>query len=57
MPPTDPFAAPVGYGGDRFENGTEYAREQAELAQYAVNDREVLCTGCFLIHRPGRCDQ
>ena len=51
-----PFAAPVGYGSDRFEDGSEYAAERAELAAFTIGPREAFCADCNMVHRPGCCD-
>ena len=49
------FAQPVGYGSDRFENGTELQRERAELAVYSRGPGEDICSRCWSVHRKGAC--
>lgn len=54
---TDLFTGPVGYGSDRFEGGTEYAREKAELDAMTLQPGEKVCPDCWTVHPAGRCDR
>lgn len=53
-PEPGPFlAAPGAWPNDRGP-GTA---DRLDMAEFTVGPKEVLCTTCWLVHRPGRCDR
>ena len=50
-PDPGPFLATAGW------ESAAKARDYVEAAELEVHPGEIVCTACFLVHRPGRCDR